>query len=338
MEETKKTVEQIVVERVIEKAINEKRMPWLRPWNKAASINWNTCKEYTGINRFLVPDGEYLTFKQAMGNKFSVNKGSKSHMIVRKVEHSYVLGEKGFENLLRYLKPLAEKYMGVGCSRDNIIQYGLRSGFIKKDKNGKYQGTRSSLMYYNIFNVKDIVDKDGNPVKTRLEKGDISFEPLGLPQEIVENYIAQEGISIIHGKSDAVYSISRDEICLPDENKFRSVEVYYSTLFHLMAHSTAKVGRIYRELTRDNMGHDSFSFEELIANFAASMICAETGIYEYQPEIINNDVAYIQEWGKVFKEKPSLLTRAASIAERVKKYILKYSVDEISLELNSGDE
>lgn len=336
MSKTNKTVEQIVAERIIDTAMTEKRMPWMRPWNKSAAINWSTCKEYTGINRFLVPAGEYLTFKQAVKHKFSV-KGCKARMIVRKVEKMYELGEEGLDRHLAYIRPSAERTLGKGCSKEKLLDYALRSGFIRKDKEGKINGVRSSLMYYNIFNVTDMVDKDGNPVKTRFEKGEISFEPLGLPQEIVENYVSQENINITHGFDDACYRIAYDDIRLPDESKFRSVEHYYSTLFHLLAHSTAKAGRVFREITIESMSHESFSQEELVANFAASMLCAETGIYEYQPDIINNDVAYIQEWAKVIKDKPSILTRAASIAERVKKYILQYSVDEYSLELNSGD-
>ena len=339
MSESKKTVIDIVVEQIMDRALTEKKMPYMRNWQKNASVNWNTCREYTGINRFLLNAGEYLTFIQAKKNGFTVNKGAKSSIIVRKIEGTYALDNEGLERVLNYVKQaFRHRLKGSNPSQNVLIDIALKSNILKRGKDGELRGVKSGLKYYRVFNIKDISDKDGNPVKTREEKGDIIFEPMGLPEEIAVNYLESEGIQVHYGATDAVYKITSDTILLPDENKFKSRERYYSTLFHLIAHSTGRDGRLDREVTADNMLSTEFSLEELTANFAASMLCAETGIYDYQPDVINNDVAYIQEWYKVLREEPNMLTQATSTAERIKRYVLQYSVDEETLDLNTGDE
>jgi antirestriction protein ArdC len=333
MGDGKKTVGEIIVDRIMTRALEEQRLPWLRPWSSTVAINWKSCKEYTGINRFLIPEGEYLTFKQALGFKFNIPKNTPSEIIIRKIDKDYPVSQEGMEKILDYVKSLIGNQ-----SRNDLIKYAIDHRLLKRKPDGQLLRTYGTVRYYTVFNVKYMIDKDGNPVKTRLESGDIEFSPLGLPQDVAGNYCEMEDITVQHGSTDPYYNDKLDIINMPDENKFNSVESYYSTLFHELIHSTCKKGRVTRNVTPNDRSYGAFSFEELVANFGASMLCAETGIYAYQPSVVDNSVAYIQEWKRALEENPDMLIKAASTSERAKAYILKYTIDEAQSELNSGDE
>lgn len=74
-------VYQIVTDKIIDK-LNTNVIPWRKPWNSSAPINWNTCKPYNGINRLLLDSGEYATFKQISAAGGKIKKGEKGSIIV----------------------------------------------------------------------------------------------------------------------------------------------------------------------------------------------------------------------------------------------------------------
>lgn len=61
-------------------------IPWRRPWKSVTAsglpISWVTKKAYRGVNRILLPAGEYLTYKQVTEHGGKVLKGEKGHMVV----------------------------------------------------------------------------------------------------------------------------------------------------------------------------------------------------------------------------------------------------------------
>ena len=56
-------------------------IPWRKPWQGGEAINYVTRKPYRGINRLLLPGGEFLTFKQVQALKGHIKKGAKSYMV-----------------------------------------------------------------------------------------------------------------------------------------------------------------------------------------------------------------------------------------------------------------
>lgn len=70
-----------VTQRIIEQ-LQKGVVPWRKSWKGQSAVNWNTRKLYRGINRLLLDDGEYLTFKQCVDGKGKVKKGAKSNIIV----------------------------------------------------------------------------------------------------------------------------------------------------------------------------------------------------------------------------------------------------------------
>lgn len=83
MKKNQKSVYEIVTDRIIEQLENGV-VPWRRPWINGGAVNWKSQKPYRGINTFLLPAGEYATYKQIVesGGKIKPKEMKKAHIIV----------------------------------------------------------------------------------------------------------------------------------------------------------------------------------------------------------------------------------------------------------------
>ena len=75
------SVYEIVTNKIIEK-LEQGVIPWRKPWNTKAAVNWDTQKAYRGINTMLLDSGEYATYKQVTEAGGKVKKGEKSQLVV----------------------------------------------------------------------------------------------------------------------------------------------------------------------------------------------------------------------------------------------------------------
>lgn len=74
-----------VYEIVTEKILNQLRqgtVPWHQSWREGFTQNWESRRPYTGINLFLVPRGEYATFKQIEKAGGRIKKGERAWLLV----------------------------------------------------------------------------------------------------------------------------------------------------------------------------------------------------------------------------------------------------------------
>jgi antirestriction protein ArdC len=67
---------QMVTDQIIEK-FEKGVVPWRRPWNNAAPINWVKQTPHRGINSLLLEPREYATFRQISEVGGKVRKGEK---------------------------------------------------------------------------------------------------------------------------------------------------------------------------------------------------------------------------------------------------------------------
>jgi antirestriction protein ArdC len=65
-------------------------------------------------------------------------------------------------------------------------------------------------------------------------------------------------------------------------------------------------------------GSETYSREELVAEFGAAFLCAHAGI----ETTIDNSAAYIQGWLKPLKNDPKLAIIAAAQGQKAANYIL----------------
>lgn len=121
------SVYQIVTDQIISE-LEKGVIPWHRPWKGHLAVNWVTQRPYRGINVFLLPPGEYATFRTIKKHGGYVKKGEKGRTVVfwKWIE---VEEEKDDEiitkqvPLLRYYKVFEINTQVVGLkSKINILE------------------------------------------------------------------------------------------------------------------------------------------------------------------------------------------------------------------------
>jgi antirestriction protein ArdC len=277
-------------EEVIEKItrnIEKGIMPWKMAWTTiGAPRNFITNKKYQGINCFILLDHNVSSNLWGTFKQVSDNGGK------------VVKGAVGYK--IFFWKFLKES---------------------KLDSNSELiEETIPLLKCYTIFNLSQT---------TGLEE----FFPKDIKPEIspdarAELIISQMPMSpeINFDSSRAYYSPSLDLVGVPRKESFISMPDYYSTLFHEIAHSTGHAKRLNRfeELKNEHAKGETYSREELIAEFTSSFLMAEAGIYNLDVEI--NSSNYIGGWLKFLKENPMALISCANKAQKAANYIL--NIDE----------
>jgi len=148
---------------------------------------------------------------------------------------------------------------------------------------------------------------------------DKPFTPIQRAEEIVVGYKTIPVVTF--NEPRAYYQPSKDIINMPKQKSFNKPEEFYSTLFHEMVHSTGHSSRLDREgvVGISAFGGKTYSFEELVAEFGACMLCSEAGIL---PKVEENSAAYLAGWLKKLKSNPEWLYKAADKAVKAAEYIL----------------
>src|SRR6478672_3706822 len=100
----------------------------------------------------------------------------------------------------------------------------------------------------------------------------------------------------------------------------RAADIFKSTLFHELTHSTGHAKRLAREgFDRPQMfGSESYSREELIAEMGSAMLCGVAGI---EQATVANSVAYLKSWIARLKADSRLVVQAASAAQKAADHI-----------------
>lgn len=95
---------------------------------------------------------------------------------------------------------------------------------------------------------------------------------------------------------------------MPDRGRFDSEVHLYSTLLDEVSHWSGAKHRLDRDLT-GRFGSEGYAVEELVAELAASFLCADLGV-AHDPR--DNTAAYLASWLAVLKsDKRAIITAAA---------------------------
>ena len=81
-------------------------------------------------------------------------------------------------------------------------------------------------------------------------------------------------------QDEAYYSITRNEIIVPEKEQFQSGEAFYGTLFHEMVHSTGAEGILDR-LQPTSFGSKEYAREELVAELGSALIAQRYGMTKH---------------------------------------------------------
>jgi antirestriction protein ArdC len=177
------------------------------------------------------------------------------------------------------------------------------------------------LRYFNLFSVDQcdgvtdprITDPAAVPAEPTAE-----LRPIERASAIVDAFEGKPTIEV--GGTRAFYRPATDTVTMPGSARFAKSEDYFSVLYHEMAHATGHPSRLNRETiaTPQPFGSADYGREELIAEMAASFLCAAAGIV---PATIDNHAAYIGGWLKTIRSDKRLVVSAAGAAQRAADWV-----------------
>lgn len=262
-------------------------IPWEKPWFVSKAINAATGKAYRGINQLNLAIVSADLMLDSVDMRFmTFNQAKAKGWNIKK-------GSKAVAEVV-YFSVIEKEAENTGAEQaeNDLIKFPL-------------------LKYSSVFHASQV---EGIPEPEPIASFD--FEPNALSEKIIQASNAK----IIEHSSKAYYSIA-DYIVIPSRDKFKSLEGYYGTLLHELAHWTGHPSRLDRGMF-NSFGSEDYAREELVAELASVYLCAETGI-EY---VSGNHTAYIQNWVKVLQNDPMEIKRASAKATQAVEYLLKLAV------------
>jgi len=141
--------------------------------------------------------------------------------------------------------------------------------------------------------------------------------------DAAETIVTNSGVTVRIGGERAFYALGTDHIQMPPRHVFSSAEGWSSTILHELGHATGHPSRLNRDL-RNAFGSPDYAREELRAEIAQVMVCAELGIGECE---FTNGAAYIASWLETLRSDRKEIFRAAADAQRIADYLLALHPD-----------
>lgn len=286
-----------IITNIFIKSLQEGHIPWHKGWTGGSAYNYISNKAYRGINPWLLPDnGGYVSYKQIQDKGWTLKEEHNSYIVTFwKMFNHPALDNNG--------NPILDD---DGNPTTKTVPY---------------------LRYYRVFSIKDCLDKDGNPIPERAVVSP-NAEPIAIGEQLITNYLDNEpDLKFINDRmsNEAYYSPALDMVQVPTKEQFKSINEYYSTVFHELTHSTGSKKRLDRNIS-NLFGNHEYSKEELVAEMGAAMLCNLSGIET--PDTLKNSKAYIKGWIKALQDDPKLIISASSKAQKAVEMIAEGMIDE----------
>ena len=175
---------------------------------------------------------------------------------------------------------------------------------------------------YTVFNAQQI---EGIPAMPERSAEEIEAERKKQIAEL-ELLIKNSEAEIFHDQTAKnFYRKTDDTIHVIAPEKFDSIDHYYATVTHEIAHSTGAEKRLGRDL-RGTFGQPDYAKEELRAEMASMFIQQEYNV-RFDKKHYENHAAYLTSWMQVLKRDPNELYRAASDAEKAVDYMKSHMIE-----------
>jgi antirestriction protein ArdC len=311
----KKSVAQIIIERFLKDVDEKGTMPWQRPYERYNAFNYFTLKAYRGINRLMLPGGEYLTRNQ-------INQYNKDH----NEDFRFQKGIEWFPVVFFKpdVRPVSEEVVRDLFPEANIDDnfYKYHEGWVYTRSNGKLVKRRSILRYYLVAERQHFKNSKGEMLPSRIETGKVVITKQK-PQKLWDDYIQRSGVKVKTTMGTPCYSPFEDTIELNEYTA--SEDSWFSTAFHEAGHSTGHRSRLNREgVTKIIPNTEVYAKEECIAEITAYLCCAEAGISEVETsgtQEYNNNIAYVQAWKKRIQDWGNSFIYIVSQADKAFNFI-----------------
>lgn len=323
----------LFAEMMIEK-IESIRQNWHKPWFTEGTLQWPrnlSGRDYNGMNALML-----LLLCEKEGYKIPrfctfdcvqrMNKPGKDGQELPRV--SILRGEKSFPVMLT-------TFTCIHKETKEKIKY---DDYKKLSNEEKLQyNVYPKMQVFRVFNVAQTNLQEARPElweQLEIENGKrvesremLNFEP-------VDTMIREDRwicpIKLRH-QDEAYYSISKNEIIVPEKEQFKDGESFYGTLFHEMTHSTGAEGVLDR-IKPAAFGSKEYSREELVAELGSALVAQRYGMGKY---IKADSCAYLKDWLDRLKESPQFIKTVLLDVKKATSLITQ-RVDHIAQELGQS--
>ncbi|SDH72066.1 zincin-like metallopeptidase domain-containing protein [Bacteroides ovatus] len=323
---------------------------WKKPWFTEGSMKWPknmNGREYNGMNALMLmlqceKNGYkipvFCTFDRVAALNFEKDKqGSRKPVVDADGEKlplvSINKGEKSFPVFIT-------TFTCIDKDSHEKIKYDDYKQMSNEEK--KNIAVYPKLQIYNVFNLDQTNLKEARPeLYAKLEEankvatGETKGDDKMIDFPAVDAMIEKNGwVCPIYPKhqDNAYFSISKDEIVVPEKSQFINGESFYSNLFHEMTHSTGTEERLNRFKQGNGFGSAEYSREELVAELSAALIASRYGM---EKNVKEDSCAYLKSWLGSLKESPEFLKTTLLDVKRASSMITQ-RIDAINERIEQG--
>ncbi|WP_026367420.1 zincin-like metallopeptidase domain-containing protein [Bacteroides sp. 14(A)] len=329
----------LFAEMMIEKLESIRKSDWKKPWFMEGALQWPrnlSGREYNGMNAFML-----LLHCEKEGYKIPrfctfdcvqrLNKPAKDGEELPRV--SVLRGEKSFPVMLT-------TFTCIHKETKEKIKYDDYKKLSDGDK--QQYNVYPKMQVFRVFNVQQTNLREARPeLWEKLEQENagpkigngehFNFVPV---DTMIRDNLWICPIKPLH-QNNAYYSISKNEIVVPEKEQFKSGESFYGTLFHEMIHSTGAENVLAR-FQPTAFGSSEYAREELVAELGSALVAQRYGMTKYIKE---DSCPYLKGWLDELKESPQFIKTTLLDVKKAASLITQ-KVDKIALELeqNVGEE
>lgn len=323
----------LFAEMMIEK-IESIHQNWHKPWFTEGALQWPrnlSGREYNGMNAIML-----LLHCEKEGYKIPrfctfdcvqrMNKPDKDGQELPRV--SILRGEKSFPVMLTTFTCIHQETK----EKIKYDDYKKLSGEEKQRYN-----VYPKMQVFRVFNVAQTNLQEARPElweQLEIENGKRVENREMFNFESVDTMIRDDlWICPIKPRyqDSAYYSISKNEIVVPQKEQFKDGESFYGILFHEMTHSTGAEGVLDR-IKPAAFGSKEYSREELVAELGSALIAQRYGMTKY---IKADSCSYLKGWLEELKESPQFIKTVLLDVKKAASLITQ-RVDHIAQELGQS--
>ena len=307
---------------------------WKKPWFTEGALQWPknlNGREYNGMNAMMLllhceKEGykipRFCTFDRIQ----QFNKTGKKDE-EQKPRVSVLKGEHSFPVMLTTFTVVNKE------TKEHIKWEDYKQ--LSQEEREKYN-VYPKLQTYHVFNVSQTNLKEVRPEfwekleqeysMPKVEKDEqFAFEPVD--RMIADNrWICP--IKPMFGDS-AYFSISKNEIVMPEKRQFKDGESFYSNLFHEMGHSTGAEGQLDR-IKPATFGSAEYAREELVAELTAALTAQRYGMTKH---LKGDSAAYLKSWLDSLKESPQFIKTTLLDVKKATSMLTQH-IDKIAMEID----
>lgn len=329
----------LFAEIMIEKIESIRSSDWRKPWFTEGALQWPrnlSGREYNGMNAFML-----LLHCEKEGYKIPrfctfdcvqrLNKPGKDGQELPRV--SVLRGEKSFPVMLT-------TFTCIHKETKEKIKYDDYKKLSDAEK--EQYNVYPRMQVFRVFNVAQTNLQEARPelwqklesenTRPKIKDGKhLNFAPV---DAMIKDNLWICPITPKH-QDDAYYSISRNEIIVPEKEQFKSGESFYGTLFHEMVHSTGAES-VFDRFKPTAFGSPEYAREELVAELGSALVAQRYGMAKHIKE---DSCTYLKGWLDQLKESPQFIKTTLLDVKKASSLITQ-KVDKIAQELeqNIGEE